>query len=205
MRYMILLLLATTTVYSCNHKQDEKATAINAEQKQIVLAATDSTKNMLKSDSLDTKSSLSSNSSKDLKLIPKFEVEVRLSEAAETKLKSENETIIVGADFAGIPKDKSSDYYRHLGWIEVANAKMELRTSRTAVFKNLTYPKAIFDSISEKDFRVDIYVVSGRRSSQNNILDTDFISTRISKVGGKKIIVTGKLIAEMDSLESVIN
>ncbi|ALI98296.1 hypothetical protein DC20_03975 [Rufibacter tibetensis] len=204
-KQIALSLLVTVVLCSCHNNEVRKDNSANNAQRVVALPESDSTNYSFKNDLKTIKESADTNSRKKLISIPKFEVEVRLSNAAEKKLKEDGETIIVGADFSGIPKDTSSDYYQHLGWIEVADVRKELKHSRLATFDNLKIPKAILDSLAEKDFEVNVFVISGRISSQNNILDSDFISTRISEIGGSRIIVKGKLIEELDVIDSITN
>ncbi|MFB9863799.1 hypothetical protein [Rufibacter immobilis] len=199
--HMALLLLATSVIYSCNNNNASEAKVTNKAQRQVTLSEDDSAKPILISDSIAIHKTLNQTLRNEFIIIPKFEVEVRLSSAAEEKFKNNKETIIIGADFTGVPKDKSSDYYRHLGWIEVAHAEKELKNSRLAVFNNVKYPQAIYDSLAEKVIRVNIYVVSGRRTSENNLLYTEIISKSISEVKGKRLLIYGKLIEEMDSTD----
>jgi hypothetical protein len=197
-----LLLIATSIVYSCNNSKAKKALVTTEVQIQSTSPATGSLENKLKIDSLPANQIKNTSPREEFIVIPSFEVKVNLSEAAEEKLKKDKETILVGADFSGIPKDKSSDYYRHLGWIEVASTKKELKNSRQVVFNNIKYSKTIYDSLADKDIQVNIYVVSGRRSNKNNLLDTDLISEKMSRAKGKKFVITGRLIEEVDSTES---
>ena len=124
-------------------------------------------------------------------LIPDFEIEVSLSP------KAENETVIVSAMFSGTPKDTLSNEYQFMG-ISVKNYDIELTTQRIARFDKVRFHSSILNKLSDADIFLLINVFSGRRSSENNILDVEILEDKMSVVKGKKYILKGKLIGEDD-------
>lgn len=130
-------------------------------------------------------------------LIPDFEIEVSLSPKAEKKLKEDNETVIVSAMFSGTPKDTLSNEYQFMG-ISVKNYDIELTTQRIARFDKVRFHSSILNKLSDADIFLLINVFSGRRSSENNILDVEILEDKMSVVKGKKYILKGKLIGEDD-------
>jgi hypothetical protein len=130
-------------------------------------------------------------------LIPDFEIEVSLSPKAEKKLKEDNENVIVSAMFSGTPKDTLSNEYQFMG-LSVKNYDIELTTQRIARFDKVRFHSSILNKLSDADIFLLINVFSGRRSSENNILDVEILEDKMSVVKGKKYILKGKLIGEDD-------
>jgi len=138
---------------------------------------------------------------KDSMLIPAFTIELDLSQKANEKLNSSKETIIVSAWFSGVPKDTTSKEYAESGEMFLASARVELSSSRTASFEGIKFSKAAYDSLADKNISVLINVFSGRRTTQDNLLDCNILSEKMSAVRGRKFVLTGKLIGEGDSLQ----
>ena len=130
-------------------------------------------------------------------LIPDFEIEVSLSPKAEKKLKEDNETVMVSAMFSGTPKDTLSNEYQFMG-LSVKNYNIELTTQRIARFDKVRFHSSILNKLSDADIFLLINVFSGRRSSENNILDVEILEDKMSVVKGKKYILKGKIIGEDD-------
>jgi hypothetical protein len=130
-------------------------------------------------------------------LIPDFDIEVSLSPNAEEKLKEDHETVIVSAMFYGTPKDTLSDEYQFMG-VSVKNYNIELTTQRIARFEKIRFHSSILNKLSDFDIFLLINVFSGRRSSENNILDVEILEDKMSVIKGKKYILRGKLIGEGD-------
>jgi len=138
---------------------------------------------------------------KDSLLIPSFKIEISLSGQANEKLNRSKETIIVAAWFSGVPKDTTSKEYAESGEMFLASAKVELSNSRVASFEGIRFSKAAYDSLADKNISVLINVFSGRRTTQDNLLDCNILSEKMSAVKGQKFVLTGKLIGESDSLQ----
>ena len=132
----------------------------------------------------------------DSVIIPSFEIEVDLSQKANDKLNATKETIIVAADFTGLPKDKNAKEYLESGQFGVANSTIELSDSRIAKFKNIKFSKALYDSLEEKDISLLINIYSGRRSSKDNLLNCDILEDKMSNIKDHKFTLKGKLIGE---------
>lgn len=134
----------------------------------------------------------------DSVLIPDFEIEVSLSPNAEKKLKEDNETVIVSAMFSGVPKDTTSEEYLIWGQMGINDFKIELTNQRIARFEKVRFHSSVLNKLSDVDIFLLINVFSGRRSSENNILDVEFLQDKMSVIKGKKYILKGKLIGEDD-------
>ena len=128
--------------------------------------------------------------------IPAFEIEIILSTKAEEKLKANKETIIINAAFSGIPKDKTLKEYKKWGEIGIKSCERELFDKRIAKFEGIKFSKSLYNSLSDKNISLLINVYSGRRSSDNNLLDCDILQDKMSEVKGKRFTIKGKLIGE---------
>ena len=132
----------------------------------------------------------------DSLIIPPFEIELSLSQKANEKLKKDNETIILDAAFTGFPKDSTSKQFLEEGEFYVAFSSIELKESRVAKFEGVKFSKARYDSLADKDISVGINIYSGRKSSQNNLLDCEYLENKMSIIKDKKFVIKGKLIGE---------
>lgn len=130
----------------------------------------------------------------DSVVIPAFDIDVRLNPEAEAKLRADNETVIVAAYFSGVPTDTTSKSYLKSHEYSVVNHRIELRNSRTARFENVKFPKAVYDSLADKDIHLLINVYSGRKASADNLLACSILEAAMSTVKGKRFTITGKLV-----------
>lgn len=129
--------------------------------------------------------------------IPKFEIQVQLSDSAERVLSSSNESIIVSAFFDGEPKDSvNTELLDEFGQIILGSSQIELIDSRRAIFENIKIPSNLFSLLKNDNYEVLISVVTGRKSSEYNLIDCEFIQKPISEVKNKVIILNGRLIGE---------
>ena len=131
--------------------------------------------------------------------IPSFEIELKLSEKAEEKLKNDKESIIVMAYFTSTPVEDIPDKYKdnvdRLGCLFLLSHSIELTDKRLARFEHIKFPKDLYDLAADKDIQLLVNVFSGRRSSDLNLLDCDIIEDSMSQIKGKKFIINGKLIS----------
>ena len=127
-------------------------------------------------------------------IIPSFEIEVSLSTKAKQKLKKDKETIIVIAYFSGQPKDTTSEEYLKSGEMSLTSAQREIKDSAIAKFEGVKFSKALYDSLADKNIRLLINVVSGRKSTKDNLLNCDILEDKMSNIKGKRFTIKGKLI-----------
>lgn len=132
----------------------------------------------------------------DSVVIPSFEIEIKLSNKAEEKLKKSKETIIVAAYFSGIPKDTTLKEYVKTGEYAIGSCEKELQNERIAKFEGIRFSRSLYDTLSAKSLVVLINVFSGRKSTKVNLLDCDILQDSISKIKGKRSVIKGKLIGE---------
>jgi hypothetical protein len=124
--------------------------------------------------------------------IPSFEIELNFSKKAEEKLIFDKETVIIFANIFGQPK---SDPNKE-GPINLAYSKIELTDKRKALFENIKFSKATYDSLKDKNIWITVEVSSGRKSINENFLNTDFLEEDVDNVINKKFVLNGKLIGE---------
>lgn len=130
----------------------------------------------------------------DSVIIPSFEIAVSLSAKAKQKLMKDKETIVVIAYFSGQPKDTTSEEYLKSGEMGITSAQREIKDSGIAKFEDVKFSKALYDSLVDKDIQLLINVVSGRKSTKNNLLNCDILEDKMSRIKGKRFIIKGKLI-----------
>lgn len=129
-------------------------------------------------------------------LLPKFEIELKLTESANKKLNEAKETIIVQAYFRGEPKDTTLEEYEDFGEFSIGQYRIELENERVAIFDSAIVSKDMFDQLADKNFEILINVFTGRRSSQYNLLDCDILQDLVLNVKDKRHVLEGKLIRE---------
>jgi len=129
--------------------------------------------------------------------IPWFEIVVELSEKAEEKLKTNNESIIVNAEFIHNPVKSDSTRALYADELLLSH-RIELTDERVARFENLRFPQRLYDLLENKDIILSINVWSGRRSSLYNILHCVGLEEPMSKIKGRRIVVKCKLIRDDD-------
>lgn len=183
---MLLAILITVSLFSCASKNTEKKdlssgknSADTASQKNKPAASNDTGYLVFRGDSVE---------------IPSFEIEVTLSAKAAQKLTHDKETIIVRADFSGMPKDTTLQEYKESGQMSLASSERELITNHIAIFGGIKFPKSLYDSLADKNINLLINVVSGRRSSKDNLLNCDILEDKMSNVKGRRFTLKGKLI-----------
>ena len=133
--------------------------------------------------------------------IPWFEIELKLSEKAEEKLKADNESIIVAAYFEGSVNENIPEKYKEgveFGRLHLLTYQIELTDKRLAQFENVKFSKDLYDLLENKDIDLLINVFSGRKSTEFNILRCDILADSMSNVIGKRFTINGKLIYNDD-------
>lgn len=138
---------------------------------------------------------------KDSIAAPSFKVQLTLSEKAEKELKTKNEIILVGVEFIGTPKKKipekyKFEYYDENGQVTIGKKTIEITKEREIEFDNCKISKGVLELLKNKTYDVRISVVSGRKSSKDNLLSCDFVQQNIEKVKGQNVKINGRLIVE---------
>ncbi len=131
----------------------------------------------------------------DSMVIPAFEIEVRTSAKAARTLRAKKETVIVSAYYFGTPlDDKDMD---EVGQMQILQAQQELTgTRRVARFENLKFSRAAFNKLKDKDIELLINIYSGRKSSDDNLLDCGILQLKASQFGNKRFSLGCSMIEE---------
>ena len=161
--------------------KDKKQTPDTTVANTTTTTSTTNTSNVVTSDSIE---------------VPPFGIQVQLSDKAERTIQKRKETIIVMAFFMGTPKDTTSKEYLESGEKSLGSKAIELKDERTAKFAGIKMAKKDVGLLTDSDYRVLINIYSGRKSSENNLLDCDILEDPISKVKNKTHVLKGKLIGE---------
>jgi hypothetical protein len=126
-----------------------------------------------------------------------FDVEVSYSPAAIRELTRRKETTIVssmvyGGPKAGTPAHLVSD----MGEIVLGDAETEIKPGSIANFHSISLDDGALVYISETGPQLLINVVSGRRSSSDNLLDCGIYEGPLKQVQGRAIPISCKLIGQ---------
>ena len=132
---------------------------------------------------------------------PSFKVQLKLSEKAKKELKAKKETVLVNVEFIGTPTKKvlekyKFEYYDENGQVTIGKKTIETTKERVIEFDNCKISKGVLEILKNKTYDVRISVVSGRKSSEDNLLDCNFIQENIEKIKKQNIKINVKLIAE---------
>jgi hypothetical protein len=129
---------------------------------------------------------------------PQFQVAVKLSDKAESKLRTQNETVKVIAYFSGQPNGTlaAKVLTSEQGRIDLGVSAIELNGSGAADFSKIGFSPKHADLVQNGDYQVLINVVSGRRSSQLNLLECDSAGGKLSTIQHKTLNVQCKLIGD---------
>jgi len=126
-----------------------------------------------------------------------FDVTVTLSEKARQTLTDKKETIVVSAMFHGNPKkDSPGDYFEDHVPDNLGVRDIEIQPGAIATFSGLRMQQDSRNHLDGRDPDLLINVVSGRRSSKDNLLECDIYEGKLKAVSGKTIPISCKLIHE---------
>lgn len=128
-----------------------------------------------------------------------FRVEVSLSEKAKKKLNESKETVIAIAYFTGtvrggIPFRQYKQYASRPGPIGLGETEIEVSPGKPADFSDLKLNQGALPLLDSSGPQLLINVVSGRKSSENNLLDCDIYEGPLKSVVGTSIPIHCKLI-----------
>ena len=184
MKKMIAVILLGGLVISCANNDKQKKDSL---EKDTTIAVTET-------NSQDSLPESYYKLSGDTIGIQPFDIEIKLSPKAREKIEKSKETIIVDVFFTGTPKDGIKVELEEDGSFFVTSSKIEMLYGEVARFDNITFSKKIYDQLADKDIDLGVNVYSGRKSSQDNLLDVEPLFDKVSKVVNKKFTLKGKLI-----------
>ncbi|MDH5824554.1 hypothetical protein QFW77_16390 [Luteimonas sp. RD2P54] len=128
-----------------------------------------------------------------------FEVEVTLSEAAARALAAGGESVVVSADYFGYPTVAAQQ--RELpgtgdGWLSLHERKLELEGAGRVAFAPVNFDAGQLQLIERGQPQLLINVYSGRRSSEDNLLDCGTFQDALAVAVRSGVHIECKLIAE---------
>jgi hypothetical protein len=129
---------------------------------------------------------------------PEFSVSVRLSDTAKKKLLDSKETIIVVGYFAGHPKQGTELRYLDIksGLVDLGDVEVEIHPGETATFNDLKLKPDALARIDSRGPSILINVVSGRKSSKDNLLDCEVYDGTLESIHRRTIEIPCQLIEE---------
>lgn len=126
-------------------------------------------------------------------VIPAFEIEVGHSPKAKKVLGDRKETTLVIAYFSGLPTNEEDS--NETGMMHILEKEIELTgNDNIARFAGLKFSKKMYGKLADKDIEVLINVVSGRKSSEDNLLDCGLVEKKVSELSGKRFKLECRLI-----------
>ncbi|MEZ0476116.1 hypothetical protein AB6713_16065 [Luteimonas sp. B3_2_R+30] len=121
-------------------------------------------------------------------------VDIELSDAAAKRMNKDAETLMVYVSYFGFATPAAKDMADDLGLVDLGSASPELAPrSRQAVFDGSQFKRDRLQRISGGP-RVNINVLSGRHSSEDNILDCDFYEDSLATATRSPIPLGCKLL-----------
>lgn len=126
--------------------------------------------------------------------VPSFEIKVDLDEKAEKELRVRKETIVVSAEFSGIPNKNASVSENKASGLILGLVKKEITSEGVVKFENIKIPEYYYQALQNKDFNVSVDVRSGWKSSKFNLLNCEPFGSVISRLAGKQHTIECKLI-----------
>ena len=129
--------------------------------------------------------------------VPQFSIEVKLSPAADGRLRSMGESIEVVAYFDGDALPGQAKYNPPMRDVYLGRADRLVDDKSVAHFDDVKIPQLDWNRLSDKDYFVTINTVSARRVARDNLLHcTDPIDVKISAIQHKTTEITCRLIGE---------
>lgn len=131
-----------------------------------------------------------------------FSVEITLSDRAKKKLIDSKETVVVigfftGSPRQGVPLTQYEKYLSRPGPIGLADVEVEVPPGKIAEFGKIKLNQDALAQIDDQGPQLLINVVSGRKSSEDNLLACDIYEGALTSVQGKSIPIKCKLIREL--------
>jgi hypothetical protein len=128
-----------------------------------------------------------------------FKVNVSFSERAKKKLVDSKETVIAIAYFTGTPKAGTpfrqyKQYASRPGPMGLGENEVEALPGEALTFQNLKLKQGALPLLDSQGLQLLINVVSGRKSSKDNLLACDIYEGPLKAVEGTTIPIYCKLI-----------
>jgi len=172
-------------LYSCNNRQEP-----NSQSKNDITSNNQIQK-------IDTTSLLQVKYLKDdgdSIIVDPFEIEIVLTDKAKERITNSGETIKISIFYYGYPKDEKNANSEKDGTLYLTGTEKEISYGQIARFENVKISKKDYKELIDKDFKLNLNVFSGRKSSQDNLLDCEPMFDKVSNVVNKRHTLKGKLI-----------
>ena len=134
--------------------------------------------------------------------VPDFAVAVKLSKAAEARLRSLNESVAVMAFFDGDGKGEGGKSTAPFRAVFLGNEQEIMTPGSIAEFSGKRIPLKAWNRLSDKNYYVTVNVGSARRAAKENILDCETHEYRIEEIKGRIVQVHCSLMGEPGSEEN---
>jgi hypothetical protein len=126
-----------------------------------------------------------------------FTVKLTFSDKARQALTSRSETIVVVGYLTGFPRKGTPKHYKdEEGEVGLGQIKSEIALGASATFEPVKLDSAALKWVDAQGPQLLINVYSGRKSSQNNLLDCGIYEGSLLSVEGQNVPVSCKLIGE---------
>jgi hypothetical protein len=129
--------------------------------------------------------------------VPKFSIAVKLSPAAESRLRNMGESITVLAMFDGDPLPGQGKYNPPMRDVYLGSAEKPVNEKNEVQFDDVKIPQRDWNRLADKNYFVTINTVSARKVARDNLLNcADPISVKIDAMKSKTTEVRCWLIGE---------
>jgi hypothetical protein len=125
-----------------------------------------------------------------------FTIDVKLSQAASSRLGKLNETVKVIAYFDGDGKKIEGQETAPFRDVYLGQKEIEIREGEQAHFENIRFSQADYSRLFSPKYYVTLNIVSGRRAYKDNLLACDVPIYTIDKFANRVTTVNCKLIGE---------
>ena len=140
----------------------------------------------------------------ELVAIAPFQVKVELSELAHASLMKRNESIVVIAYYGGYATPDHMDKADNVGEVSFGDERVEIPQPGVATLSGVKYEAEKLDWVKDKKLMLLINVVSGRKSSEDNLLDCDIFHDEVAQAIKNGVQIKCKLIyGESDSVAAL--
>jgi hypothetical protein len=138
-----------------------------------------------------------SQSEESMARFPGFSVDVPLSGKAKKRLTAGKETLVVAAYFSGAATpDTPKKFVTETGEIDLGKRTVEVAPGARATFGEIELrPEALAQSLNREPLLL-VNVYSGRKSSDDNLLDCAIFEGPLKSVENKTIPIACRLIGE---------
>lgn len=131
-------------------------------------------------------------------VVPAFSISVKLSAAAEQRLKSMHESVLVLTYFDGDALPGQGNDNAPMRDVCLGFDERFVDAKESATFNGIKISRTAWNHLSNKNYFVTINVVSARKASKDNLLDCSDPEDRVSTFEGKTTQVSCQLIGEHD-------